>query len=57
MAESDFQILQKWLQTEHPKQKLVMWKYEQARENYEFYIETGSKISTLFMYYVMNHYN
>lgn len=33
-----------------------MWRFEAEDKKVEFYLKTGNKISTIFMYYVLNHY-
>lgn len=53
--EGDFELLQGWLRAEHPMEALTLWRFEESKGS-EFYLQTGSKVSTLFLYYVLNHY-
>jgi hypothetical protein len=33
-----------------------LWRFETEDNRVEFYLKTGGKISTIFMYYILNHY-
>jgi hypothetical protein len=34
----DFTTLQNWLRAEHPNEKLTLWRFEENKDTYEFYL-------------------
>jgi hypothetical protein len=56
MSETDFNSLAVWLNKQYPNETLKMWKFITDQNDQEFYIETGSKESSLYTYIVMTQF-
>ena len=56
MSETDFKSLEVWLHRYYPSERLKMWKFITDDNDQEFYIQTGSKESSLYIYIVMTQF-
>jgi hypothetical protein len=56
MSETDFNSLAVWLNKQYPNETLKMWKFITDQNDQEFYVETGSKESSLYTYIVMSQF-
>jgi hypothetical protein len=56
MTEADFSSLEVWLKRQYPNEKLKMWKFITDDNDHEFYIQTDSKESSLYIYIVMTQF-
>jgi hypothetical protein len=55
--EADFDNLKGWLNRQYPNERLKMWKFITDDKDQEFYIQTGSKESSLYIYIVMKQFS
>jgi hypothetical protein len=56
MSRQDFDSLAGWLRKDYPSESLKMWEFVTEKKELEYYIETGSKESSLFIYIVMTQF-
>lgn len=56
LSVNDCKNLENWLHKEHPGEKLKFWKFGPEAGNYEYFIQTESRESTVLMYYVLTQY-
>lgn len=57
LPEEDFESLTRWLSEEFKDEKLRLWRFINDKGDSEFYLQTDSQRSTVFMYYVLNHFD
>jgi hypothetical protein len=56
MSRQYFDSLVGWLRKDYPSENLKMWEFVTEKKELEYYIETGSKESSFFIYIVMTHF-
>lgn len=56
-SKADIERYESWLRKEFSSEKLKLMTYTIDRRKKEFYLTTGSKLSTLFLYFMLGHNN
>lgn len=57
MPERDFDSLVVWMRKEFKEGSIKMWKFITDQNDSEYYLETGSRAATLFLYLIMSTFN
>jgi len=60
LSKGDFDSLSGWMDAEYPNEKLILFEWKEGGDSgdspSEFFLKTESKLSTLFIYFVLSQY-